>query len=97
MCTIFSLEFIIRKHIDNNSKLLCYFPPTFCILRDLPTKKVIGSGKQYGGLYYMSPLKTPLIHQVSQPSNLWHLRLGHPSPSRLKLATSMLPCNNILL
>lgn len=57
---------------------------------------MIGSGEQYGGLYYMSPLqKTPDSHQVSQPSNLWHMRLGHPSPSRLKLVSPLLSTNNI--
>ena len=70
--------------------------PTFCVLQDLATMKTIGWSKQCGGLYYMSPLQgTPVSHQVSQPSDLWHMRLGHPSPSRLKLASQLLPSNNI--
>jgi len=70
--------------------------PTFCVLQVLATGKMIGSGKQRGGLYYMSPLQRTLIsHQVSQPSNLWHMSLGHPSPSRLKLVSSLLSSNKI--
>ena len=71
--------------------------PTFCVLQDLVTGKMIGSGKQHDGLYYMSPLQqTPISHQVSQSSNLWHMRLGHPSPFRLKLVSHLLPSKNVL-
>lgn len=70
--------------------------PDFCVLQDLATGKTIGSGEQCGGLYYMSPLqKIPVSHQVSQPSNIWHMRLGHPSTSRLKLCSPLLSPNNI--
>jgi hypothetical protein len=70
--------------------------PTFCVLQDLATGKMIGSGKQRGGLYYMSPLQhTPASYQVSLSSHLWHMRLGHPSPSRLRLASPLLPSKTI--
>ena len=56
---------------------------------------MIGSGKQCGDLYYMSPLqRTTLSCQVSHSSNLWHMRLGHPSPTRLKLLFPLLSSNN---
>lgn len=74
--------------------------PTFCVLQDWDTRKMIGSGKQYGGLYYMSPSqKIPGSHQVSHTSNLWHMRLEHPSPSRLKMCFSLHYhcCNQFLL
>lgn len=72
--------------------------PTFCVLQDLASGKMIGSGKMRGGLYYMSPIhQTPASYQVSHPSNLWHQRLGHPPPSHLKLASSLLLSNAISL
>ena len=71
--------------------------PTFYVLQDLATGKMIGTGKQCGGFYYMSLLqRTPTSHQVSQPFNLWHMRLRHPSPSRLKLVSSLLSSNKII-
>ncbi|KAJ8620514.1 hypothetical protein MRB53_029043 [Persea americana] len=63
---------------------------------DLATGKMIGSGRQLGGLYYISPSQAkPAAYQVSQSSDLWHLRLGHPSPSRLKLLVDHLHLNNV--
>jgi len=53
---------------------------------------MIGLGRQCGGLYYMHPSKNKsTIFHVSQPSDLWHLRLGHPSFSRFKLMSHLLP------
>ncbi|KAH0674557.1 hypothetical protein KY284_025644 [Solanum tuberosum] len=44
---------------------------------DLATGKMIGSGKHHDGLYYTSSIqKPPISHQVSQPKDLWHMRLG---------------------
>lgn len=57
--------------------------------------KMIGLGKQYNGLHYMSLLqRTTACYQVSHSSTLWHMRLGHSSHSRLKLGSSLLPSNN---
>jgi len=58
--------------------------PHGCVLQDLATGRVIGSGKQYADLYYMSPLQNQArTSQVSADPNLWHKGLGHPSPARL--------------
>ncbi|KAM2881066.1 hypothetical protein COP2_014191 [Malus domestica] len=57
---------------------------------------MIGSGKMRDGLYYMSPIsQPPASHQVSNASHIWHQRLGHPSPYRLKLASSLLSPHTI--
>ncbi|KAL6273311.1 hypothetical protein ACE6H2_024003 [Prunus campanulata] len=66
------------------------------MLQDLAMGKTIGSGKQRGSLYYMSPLQRTLVsNQVSHPTSLWHMRLGHPSSSCLKLVTPFLTSKNI--
>jgi len=52
---------------------------------------MIGSGKQHTGLYYMSPLPNQAhTSQISTDPDLWHKRLGHPSPACLQLASSLL-------
>ena len=68
-----------------------HFFPTFCVLQDLTTKRMIGLRKQYKGLYYLEPRSEllsslPKSYQVSSPSAItWHQRLRHPSkaPSQL--------------
>jgi len=77
------------------STLNCYVVlfPHDCVLQDLATGRMIGSGKQYAGLYYMSPLQNQArTSQVSADPDLWHKRLRHPSLAR-QLASSLLPIN----
>ena len=63
-----------------------------CIIHNLTTGRMIGSSEQHDGFYYMSPVKNiPRSFQVSNNIDLWHMQLGHPSSSRLKLASSLLP------
>ena len=48
--------------------------------------KMIGWGKQDGGLYYMSYVcQAPISYHVTPLSTFWHQRLGHPSLVHLKL------------
>lgn len=94
----FNLNLMFASKVTDSLNCCAILFPTFCVLQDLASGKMIGSGKMRGGLYYMSPIhRTPTSYQVSHPSNLWHQRLGHPSPSRLKLASSLLLSNAISL
>jgi len=62
------------------------------VLQDLATGRMIGSGKQHAGLYYMSPLPNQAhASQISIDLDLWHKRLEHPSPASLQPAFSLLP------
>jgi len=58
---------------------------------------MIGLGKLFEGLYHISPspIKS-LAHQVSQSSDLWHLRLGHHSISRFKVLAEQLHLNHAI-
>jgi len=68
--------------------------PHGCVLQDLATRRMIDSGKQYAGLYYMSPLQNQArASQVSANPDLWHKCLRHPSLTRLQLVSSLLPIN----
>jgi len=81
------------------SALNCFvhFFPTFCILQDLATKRMIGLGKQSKGLYYLMPQSeshstTPISYQVSFPSGVvWHNRLGHPSKLPSQFLSKLIP------
>ncbi|XP_019170537.1 PREDICTED: uncharacterized protein LOC109166102 [Ipomoea nil] len=53
----------------------------FCIMQDLPSRKLIGVGRMHGGLYYMEPeYREGMAMSVkSKDSSVWHRRLGHAS------------------
>ena len=92
----FHLNLMSISKITNALRCYAIFFSNFCILSDLDLGRMIGLGKQWGGLYYMSPLQqTHISHLVSQPLNLWHMCLKHSSPHRLKLVSSLIPSNAI--
>ena len=73
----FNLNLMSISKLNNDLK--CYVTSLdSCVMHDLAAEKMFGSGKQFGGLYHISssPIKSS-AHQISQPSDLWHLRLGH--------------------
>jgi len=88
----FNLNLVLDNKLTNDLNFCIIFFPEFCILQDLVPGKMIGLDRQCGGLYYMHPSKNKLaIFHDSQSSNLWHLHLGHPTFSRFKLRSHLLP------
>ena len=86
-----SFNLVSASKLTNDQNSCIIFFLGFCILQDLVSGKMIGSGRQCGGLYYMHPSKNKsIIFHVSH-SDLWHLCLGHPSFSRFKLMSHLLP------
>ena len=78
--------------ITNSLNCCVVFTPHGCVLQDLATGRMISSGKQHAGLNYMSPIPNQAhTSQISTDPDLWHKRLGHPSPACLQLASSLLP------
>ncbi|KAK3034764.1 hypothetical protein RJ639_032277 [Escallonia herrerae] len=51
----------------------------FCVIQDLPSRMLIGVGKEWNGLYYLEPMKgeKALTSSNLVDANLWHRRLGH--------------------
>lgn len=90
----FRLNLISASKITKGLNCSVTLFPDSCVLQDLTTGKMIGSGKQHGGLYYMMPNSiSPASFQVSNSPDIWHSRLGHLSFSRFKLLFSSLPIN----
>ncbi|CAL2228141.1 unnamed protein product [Prunus armeniaca] len=59
---------------------------------DVDTKKTIGLGKHFDGLYYLMPTQNPhLASHVGRISTLWHQRLGHPSPAPFHHLSKIIP------
>lgn len=79
LCVLFfGLNFIYVNEVTNSLNYCAILFPSFCVLQDLTTRKLIGSNKQHGGLYYTFLLRGALVSfQVSHSSKLWHMRLGN--------------------
>ena len=59
---------------------------TFCLLQDILSKEIIGSGTKRGGLYYLDDFSPGKAHHTHHQTSsherqiwLWHRRLGNPS------------------
>ena len=58
----------------------------------MDTKRMIGLGKQFNGLYYLTPSQNPhLTNHVSRITSLWHQRLGHPSTHPMQFLAKTIP------
>ena len=94
----FNLNLMSVSRITSSLNCCVVFTPHGCVLQDLATGRMIGSGKQHAGLYYMSPLQNQAhASQISTDPDLWHKRLWHPSSARLQLASSLLPISKNLI
>nr|GMC49225.1 retrovirus-related Pol polyprotein from transposon TNT 1-94 [Ipomoea batatas] len=58
----------------------------FCILQDLPSRKLIGVGRMCNGLYDLEPtLREGVAMSVNKEDpDVWHRRLGHASIAKIK-------------
>nr|GMC84661.1 retrovirus-related Pol polyprotein from transposon TNT 1-94 [Ipomoea batatas] len=66
-----------------DSPYLALFTGKFCVIQDRTSKTLIGAGEQRGGLYFLKKAESMQINNVLSlsPAELWHQRLGHPSPT----------------
>jgi len=56
------------------------FHPSYFLIKDHTTKKVLLKGRCEGGLYPLKPFYNKQAHGVTKlPASRWHSRLGHPS------------------
>ena len=53
------------------------------IVHDRSTRKLIGVGCEYRGLYYLTPPPAPVACVTSDSPALFHYRLGHPNLQKL--------------
>ncbi|CAL9022957.1 unnamed protein product, partial [Prunus brigantina] len=84
----FRLNLISVTKLTKSSSCLAMFTNESCIIQDRRSGKMIGTGTERDGLYYLDTAKTAGCNSVSAlvtpSSQLWHQRLGHLSNKSLR-------------
>ena len=81
----FSFNLIFVSKLTRTLNYSIFFFPDYCLIQDLSTKRVIGRGREFGGLYILkTDVPTPIACSRVVTSFELHCRLGHPSYSLLK-------------
>ncbi|KZV34540.1 hypothetical protein F511_28631 [Dorcoceras hygrometricum] len=79
----FQFNLLSNGSLTNNLVYSVSLTADSCQIQDIKRTNMIGTGKRLGNLYVLAK-STSYICNVSVPkSELWHLRMGHPSPSKL--------------
>jgi len=80
----FRVNLLSVSKLTRALRCIVIFYPNFCIVQDMDTRRTIGLGKHFDGLYYLTPKHNPhLANHIHRTSSLWHQRLGHPSAAPL--------------
>nr|GEU58021.1 uncharacterized mitochondrial protein AtMg00810-like [Tanacetum cinerariifolium] len=81
----FSFNLLSVSRITSNLQCSVKFYPEYCVFKDLKTKKIIGRGRKYDGLYvYEQEVSKSLVGLSSSSPFKTHCRLGHPSLQSIK-------------
>lgn len=81
----FKCNLLSVSKITNDLQSTLTFWPGFCIMQDLLTRNLIGTGNNRDALYYLEPTLKRRTAMIATPSmETWHRRLGHASNSKLR-------------
>ncbi|XP_020424441.1 uncharacterized protein LOC109950304 [Prunus persica] len=76
----FHVNLLSVSKLTRALRCIVTFYPDFYVVQDMDMKRVIGLGKHFDGLYYLTPRQNPhLANHIHHATSLWHRRLGHPS------------------
>ena len=87
----FSFNLISICQLTASLKCELIFSSTKCLIQNSRTKDKIGTVDLIAGLYVFNKTDDRIMSCTIEPSNIWHLRMGHPSDERLKLLQTYYP------
>lgn len=103
----FTFNIISIPHLVSTLNCKITFYQSYCQIQDTPSLKMIGHNDLYKGLYHLKgPDNTPAaslfsintalisVNSMKPATDVWHLRLGHPSNKVLVHVCATFPCYN---
>ncbi|KAL0285929.1 UNVERIFIED_CONTAM: Retrovirus-related Pol polyprotein from transposon RE2 [Sesamum angustifolium] len=92
----FSVNLLSVSQLTKTHNCSVTFYPSYCVIQDLQTRRMIGTGHERGGLYFLDI--TPHVDARALFASIsplqWHSRLGHPS---LPILHKILPIDSARL
>ena len=80
----FPVNLLSVSSITKSLNCGAWFEPKFCVFQELKSRKILGTGTEHDGLYYLDGVAAPLAFNATCTSStdeflLLHYRLGHLS------------------
>ncbi|OMO64840.1 Integrase, catalytic core [Corchorus capsularis] len=98
----FKCNLISVGRLTNDLNCALIFISDFCVIQDLPSRRLIGVGRLRDGLYYLEPVHNGgVLMSVNKgkDSSVWHRMLGHASNEKIRqiqLSCCEVVCENVL-
>ncbi|OMO75305.1 Integrase, catalytic core [Corchorus capsularis] len=98
----FKCNLISVGRLTNDLNCALIFIADFCVIQDLPSRRLIGVGRLRDGLYYLEPVRNggvAMSVNKGKDSSVWHRRLGHASNEKIQqiqLSCCEVVCENVL-
>ena len=77
----FKCNLIFVQKLAKDENCLVIYGVGFCVLQDLPSRKIIGIAEMRNGVYYLTIRTGGKSYTTlsNKESSIWHQRLSHPS------------------
>lgn len=91
----FSCNLISIHKLTCDMKCMVTYHSDSCVIRDLATRRMIGSGSLQNGVYVLKEVDQGTNYATNQGDNttLWHCRMGHPSTQSLQQLSGLIKCS----
>ncbi|KAK1429347.1 hypothetical protein QVD17_11555 [Tagetes erecta] len=97
----YNVNLLSVNRMAKENKVFSLFTDSTCYVQDFLHQKLLMTGNELGGLYFVNTkskgqsfFKSFHSNSTIHPAKVWHNRLGHPSDQVLKILKETLPLKN---
>lgn len=91
----FSCNLISIHRLTCDLKCMVTYHSDSCVIQDLATRRMIGSGSLQNGVYVFKGMEQGAAYATNHHDTtaLWHCRMGHPSAQALQQLSNLINCS----